>query len=86
MRIRDMREDADLTQSQLAKKLYIRQSTYSQYESGSRQIPLPVLIALAQFYNTSTDYLLGLTDEKKPYPRSTRPVLADPGTPDGPIP
>ena len=73
MRIRDMREDADLTQSELAKRLFIRQSTYSQYESGSRQIPLSVLIALARFYNTSTDYLLGLTDEKTPYPRSTRP-------------
>lgn len=72
MRIRDMREDADLTQSELAKRLFIRQSTYSQYENGSRQIPLPVLIALAQIYNTSTDYLLGLTDEKAPYPRSAR--------------
>ena len=72
MRIRDLREDADLTQSEIAKTLFIRQSTYSQYESGARQIPLPVLIALAHFYNTSTDYLLGLTDEKKPYPRSAR--------------
>ncbi len=72
MRIRDLREDADLTQSDIAQLLHIRQSTYSQYESGNRQLPLSVLIALAKFYNTSTDYLLGLTDEKAPYKRSTK--------------
>ena len=70
MRIRDLREDADLTQTEIARMLHIRQSTYSQYESNNRQIPLSVLIALARFYNTSTDYLLGLTDEKKPYKRA----------------
>ena len=70
MRIRDLREDADLTQSDLAQMLHIRQSTYSQYENGNRQIPIPVLIALAHFYNTSIDYLLGLTNEKKPYKRA----------------
>lgn len=72
MRIRDLREDADLTQSDLAQLLHIRQSTYSQYENGNRQLPLSVLIALAKFYNTSTDYLLGLTDEKAPYKRSAK--------------
>ncbi|MBQ9782995.1 MAG: helix-turn-helix transcriptional regulator [Clostridia bacterium] len=68
MRIRDLREDADLTQQQVAEYLHIKQNTYSQYETGLHQIPLDLLIALAKFYQTSTDYLLGLTDERKPYP------------------
>ncbi len=67
MRIRDLREDADLTQSDVAKLLNVRQNTYSQYENGQRQIPIPLLIALAKYYETSVDYLLGLTDERKPY-------------------
>ena len=69
MRLRDMREDLDITQKTLADYLHIRQNTYCQYETGNRQIPLESLIALAYFYNTSTDYLLGITDEKKPYNR-----------------
>ena len=69
MRIRDMREDNDLTQKQIADYLHIRQSTYSQYENERRQIPLDALIQLANYYETSTDYLLELTDERKPYPR-----------------
>ena len=72
MRIRDMREDRDLTQKQLADYLHIRQNTYSQYETGQRQLPLDVLIALARYYKTSADYLLGLTDERKPYPDSKK--------------
>ncbi len=72
MRIRDMREDRDLTQKQLADHLHIRQNTYSQYETGQRQLPLDVLIALARYYKTSTDYLLGLTDERRPYPDSKK--------------
>lgn len=72
MRIRDMREDRDLTQKQLADYLHIRQNTYSQYETGQRQLPLDVLIALARYYKTSADYLLGLTDERKPYPESKK--------------
>ncbi len=67
MRIRDLREDADLTQSDVAKLLNVRQNTYSQYENGQRQIPIPMLIALAKYYETSVDYLLGLTDVKTPY-------------------
>ena len=67
MRIKDMREDADLTQRELAEYLHVRQNTYSQYENGQRQLPIDVLIALAKYYGTSTDYLLGLTDEKTPY-------------------
>ena len=72
MRLREMREDRDLTQKELAEFLHIRQNTYSQYENGLRQIPIDALIALAGYYGTSTDYLLGLTDEIKPYPRSSR--------------
>ena len=67
MRIRDLREDSDLTQKELAAYLHIKQNTYSQYENGQRQLPINVLIALAKFYKTSTDYILGLTDERKPY-------------------
>lgn len=70
MRIRDLREDMDLTQKQLADYLHIRQNTYSQYETGQRQLPIDALIALARYYRTSTDYLLGLTDERRPYPES----------------
>lgn len=68
MRLKDLREDHDITQQELADLLHIRQSTYSQYENEKRQIPLELLIALARFYHTSTDYLLGLTDETRPYP------------------
>lgn len=68
MRLRDLREDRDLTQTEIANYLHIRQNTYSQYENGHRQIPLSLLIALAKYYNTSTDYLLGLTDIQAPYP------------------
>ena len=67
MRIRDLREDAELTQQDVARLLNIRQNTYSQYENGQRQIPIPMLIALANYYKTSVDYLLGLTDVRKPY-------------------
>ena len=68
MRIRDVREDRDLTQREVAAYLHIGQNTYSQYENGQRQLPVSVLIALAKFYRTSTDYLLSLTDESRPYP------------------
>ena len=70
MRIRDLREDHNLTQQQVADYLKIRQNTYSQYETGSRQIPVEVYIALAALYKTSIDYLLGVTDCKEPYPRA----------------
>lgn len=69
MRLRDIREDHDLTQSSLAEHLHIRQNTYSQYETGQRQIPVELLIQLALFYQTSTDYLLELTDDPRPYPQ-----------------
>ena len=68
-RIRDLREDSDLLQKDLAAYLQCSQVCYSNYEMGKRDIPTDVLIRLAAFYKTSVDYLLGLTDEKKVYPR-----------------
>ena len=68
MRIKDMREDRDLTQKEIADLLHVKQNTYSQYENGHRQIPIEVLIKLARYYNTSIDYLLGETNEIKRYP------------------
>ena len=65
MRIRDLREDHNLTQAEVAKYLNIKQNTYSQYENGQRQLPLSCLIALAKFYKTSTDYILELTNKKE---------------------
>ena len=67
MRLKDIREDHDITQKELAAYLHIKQNTYSQYENGQRQLPIEVLILLAEFYHTSTDYLLGLTDNSQPY-------------------
>ena len=69
-RIRDMREDADLLQKDVASYLKCTQVSYSYYELGKRNLPTDVLIKLALFYHTSTDYLLGLTDVKTPYPPS----------------
>jgi transcriptional regulator with XRE-family HTH domain len=66
-RIRDLREDKDLTQTQVAQYLNCSQRAYSGYELGHRNIPIQILIALAKFHNTSTDYLLGLTNNPKPY-------------------
>lgn len=68
-RIRDLREDHDLLQKDLAAYLKCSQVCYSNYENGRRDIPTEVLIRLAAFYKTSVDYLLGLTDRKEPYPR-----------------
>lgn len=65
--IRDLREDNDLTQTQMAKILNCSQRIYSNYERGEVNIPNEILIKLAKHYNTSTDYLLGLTNETKPY-------------------
>ena len=71
-RIRDLRIDRGLTQSQVAQVLNVKQNTYSQYEIGVLNYPLDVVIRLAQFYGTSTDYLLGLTDIPDPYHRRRR--------------
>ena len=73
MRLKELREDRDIRQKEIAEYLHIRQNTYSQYENGQRQLPIDVLVALAKFYQTSTDYLLGLTDNPLPYHRSLRP-------------
>lgn len=67
MRLRDLREDNDLTQSQLASILNIKQNTYSQYENEKREIPINLLCTLADFYNTSVDYILERTNNQKPY-------------------
>lgn len=69
-RIRDLHEDHDLLQKDIAAYLKCAQVCYSNYEMGKRDIPTDVLKALALFYDTRVDYLLGLTDEAKPYPRS----------------
>ncbi|MDE7177124.1 MAG: helix-turn-helix domain-containing protein [Lachnospiraceae bacterium] len=66
-RIRDLREDKDLTQTKLAKLIGMSQTGYSKYETGENDIPTNILIKLANLHETSVDYLLGLTDEKKPY-------------------
>ncbi|MBE6884480.1 MAG: helix-turn-helix transcriptional regulator [Ruminococcaceae bacterium] len=70
MRLKDIREDRDMTQKKIAEYLHIRQNTYSQYETGQRQLPIDVLVKLADFFGTSADYILGITDESKPYPRA----------------
>ena len=67
-RIRDLREDRDWNQTQVAKLLNMSQTGYSKYETGENDIPTAVLIRLAKIYDTSIDYLLGQTDEKKRYP------------------
>lgn len=67
-RLRDLREDHDLKQTDIADYLHISQRTYSHYETDSRSIPLEQLIRLAIYYETSLDYLANLTDNKKPYP------------------
>ena len=64
-RIRELREDNDLTQASVGKKINIPQRTYAYYESGGRMVPPQVLCALADFYNVSVDYILGRTDNKK---------------------
>ena len=68
-RIRNLREDKDLTQKQVGQLLNMSQTGYNQYEIGKNDIPTKILIELAKFYNTSVDYILELTDEIKPYKR-----------------
>ena len=72
LRIRDLREDNDLKQQQVADYLMCDQSLYSKYERGERPLPLELADRLADYFGTSVDYLLGRTDEKKPYPKSKR--------------
>lgn len=67
-RIRNLREDHDLSQTDIAKILHISQRSYSHYETDDRNIPIEILIQLATYYKTSIDYLTNRTDIKKPYP------------------
>lgn len=67
-RIRDLRQDHDLTQAQVAQMLGMSQTGYSKYETGENDIPTAVLIRLAEYYHTSIDYLLGRTKQRQPYP------------------
>lgn len=71
-RIKDLREDRDLFQKDISNILNITQRNYSYLETGKSDIPTDVLIKLAMFYNVSVDYILGITDIQKPYPRIKR--------------
>ena len=66
-RLKDLREDHDLTQQKVAEYLGMKQAQYSRYERGLRDVPTDMLIRLAHLYNTSTDYILGLTNFSRPY-------------------
>ena len=68
-KLRDLREDNDKKQKELAELLQVHQTTYSDYELGRLNIPVQALHTLADYYNVSIDYLLGRTSEKKPYPK-----------------
>ncbi|MBP1575824.1 MAG: helix-turn-helix transcriptional regulator [Oscillospiraceae bacterium] len=68
-RLADLRMDSDKTQEEIAKLLDCKREVYRRYEKGIHEIPVWAVIKLAEFYNTSTDYILGLTDEIKPYKR-----------------
>ncbi|HBL40310.1 MAG TPA: transcriptional regulator [Ruminococcaceae bacterium] len=69
-RIRSLREDRDMNQTQVAKYLCMSQTGYSKYETGENDLPTAVLIKLSKLYDTSVDYILNLTDETKPYTRA----------------
>ncbi len=71
-RLKELREDRDLNQTQVAKYLNMSQTGYSKYETGENDIPTKILIELANFYNTTVDYLLELTDDIEPYRRSKK--------------
>ena len=68
-RLRDLREDSDRSQTQLAELLGMSQTGYSKYETGENEVPVVILEKLADIYNTSTDYLMGRTNVKTPYPK-----------------
>ena len=69
LRIKDIREDKEILQKDIAKKLHVSQTNYSKYELGKINIPIETLKKMALILETSIDYLVGLTDEEKPYPR-----------------
>ena len=70
LRIRDLREDQELNQTQFARILGMSQTGYSKYETGENDIPTEILLKMADYYETSVDYLLGRTNIKKPYPKA----------------
>lgn len=70
LRIKDLREDKDKKQKEVAKILNVSQTNYSKYELGKINIPINTLIKMALYFETSIDYILGLTNEQKPYPRA----------------
>lgn len=74
-RLRDLREDHDLSQKEIAKILNMSQTGYSKYEVGTNDIPTKILIELAYYYDTNIDYLLGITEEKRPYKRNQKKDL-----------
>lgn len=73
-RIRQLREDNDYTQEYIANKLNMKQPQYARYESGRREFPIDTLITLSRIYKTSIDYMIGETDERKPYPRINKKI------------
>lgn len=73
-RLRDLREDHDLLQKEIAEKLKMTQQQYSLYETGVRDTPIAVLMTLAELYNTSIDYIVGRTDERKAYKKKQKVV------------
>lgn len=79
-RLRDLREDNDMSQTALAKIIGMSQTGYSKYETGENDIPTSVLIKLANYYNTSVDYILGLTDAKESYPTSSQNTKTPPSS------
>lgn len=68
-RLRDIREDSDLFQKDIAKVIHVNQQTYSSYELGIRKIPVDTLIELAKFYNVDMNYICGVSDELRPFPQ-----------------
>jgi transcriptional regulator with XRE-family HTH domain len=70
VRMRNLREDSDKTQKELAIVLKTSQTMYARYERGANELPIRHLITIAKFYDVSTDYLLGLTNEKRPFPKN----------------
>lgn len=73
-RLRDLREDLDLTQAQVGEKLHLSQRAYAHYEAGTRDIPVEILAALADLYGVNLDYLVGRTDVKEPLPPPSHSV------------
>lgn len=71
LRLKDMREEKDKNQIEIANVLSVSQATYSRYENGKLDIPMATISCLARYYNVSVDYLLGLTDDSRPYKRTT---------------